>query len=76
MITVHLFEGKVIAHHGTKQMELNCTAEQYKAGKLAYETGSMMQVAFAFLSPGEREFLISGTTPAEWAAMFGDEEDA
>jgi hypothetical protein len=38
----------------------------------------MVQDAFPHLSADEREFLMSGATPAEWADVFadnGDEED-
>jgi hypothetical protein len=33
-----------------------------------------MQSAFYFLDADAREFLISGTTPEEWRAMFGEPE--
>lgn len=35
---------------------------------------NMIQDAFPELSSDDREFLISGSTPAEWDKMFGDEE--
>lgn len=58
---------------GEKQMQINCTAEQYLEGLEKYKKGAMMQSAFHFLNAEEREFLISGTTPEEWARMFPEE---
>jgi hypothetical protein len=38
--------------------------------------GKPVQVAFSFLSPDEREFILSGTTSSEWENMFtGQDED-
>lgn len=56
------------------EMEIDCTPEQYLAGLEAYKKGSFMQDAFSFLKADEREFLISGLTPAAWEKMFGKEE--
>lgn len=39
------------------------------------ERGNYLQEALRFLSADEREFLLTGTTPDEWAAMFPDEGD-
>lgn len=38
------------------------------------QVGEHVQYAFDFLSPDEREFLISGITPGEWDRIFKDEE--
>lgn len=38
--------------------------------------GAYIQTAFVFLSPEEREFLLTGITPDEWNAMFKDDDDA
>lgn len=37
----------------------------------AYEAGALAQNAFPMLSEPEREFLISGTSPEGWRALFG-----
>jgi len=58
-----------------KLMTLNCSLEVFEKGLEKYKRGAMMQDAFPFLSADEREFLISGTTPEEWAEMFGNAED-
>ena len=48
---------------------LNIPLDNYKAWK----SGEFAQNAFSFLSIDEREFVISGTTPKEWEAMFQEE---
>lgn len=35
----------------------------------------LIQEAFPDLSPGQREFLLTGITPDEWDSMFGIVED-
>lgn len=37
-----------------------------------WRTGALIQNVFPELSSDEREFLISGTTPAEWNKLFGE----
>lgn len=37
--------------------------------------GAYVQRAFDFLTPDEREFLMTGITPAEFNAMFPDPDD-
>jgi hypothetical protein len=34
----------------------------------------LIQEAFPYLSKGDREFIMSGITPEEWNATFGEEE--
>lgn len=43
------------------------TGDQIKA----YHEGAYVQKAFPTLGDEEREFIISGTTPSEWKALFG-----
>lgn len=40
---------------------------------LAYERGALMQEAFPYLTPDEREFLMTGLTPEEWEEIFPPE---
>jgi hypothetical protein len=51
------------------------TYDQFLFAKDAFAKGALVQDAFPFLSPDEREMLISGTHPECWTAMFGDEDD-
>ena len=55
----------------TNTMALPITEEEYRwflRGEL------LVQEAFPDMDIGQREFLISGITPEEWEAAFGDEE--
>lgn len=36
--------------------------------------GAYLQDALGFLSPDEREFLLTGITPAKWGAIFPPED--
>ncbi len=59
------FSGKL------NRMELPITVEQYEK----WTTGELLiQEAFPHLNPGEREFIMTGITPAEWDAMFRTED--
>lgn len=51
-------------------LEINCTEEEIAAWA---NSSQLIQDAFPHLSPGEREFLLSGITPDEWEKLF--EED-
>lgn len=52
-------------------MVLDVTEEQLQR----FERGEFAQDVFPNLSAGEREFLITGTTPEEWAKIFPPEEE-
>jgi hypothetical protein len=56
----------------TNTMELDITEEQMFNWK---HKGMLIQLAMPNLSPDEREFLISGTTPEDWDKMFPPEEE-
>jgi hypothetical protein len=55
----------------TNQMDLNITPDQIER----WQAGELIQNAMPNLSIEEREFLMTGTTPEEWKAVFGDEDD-
>ena len=40
----------------------------------SYVNGSLVQNAFPRLTASEREFILTGITPAEWDQMFGIED--
>jgi hypothetical protein len=58
-----ILSGKVHA------MSLPITEEQYTA----WEQGTLVQDAMPHLTPDEREFIMTGITPEEWAETFGEE---
>ncbi|MCX6213750.1 hypothetical protein [Spirosoma sp.] len=49
---------------------LPCTLEQFEEGRRKARQGDLMQDAFPFLTPPDREFLISGIPPLQWAELF------
>lgn len=53
-------------------MELDITQEQLTAWE--QNPNMLIQHAFPNLSAAEREFLLTGSTNAEWNEVFGDEE--
>ena len=64
-----LITRKSLISGNTNTMSLPITEEQYTA----WEQGTLVQVAMPHLSPDEREFVMSGITPEEWAETFGEE---
>lgn len=53
--------------------ELDITMEQW----LRWDNGQgpHVQDCFPHLSADDREFILTGVTPEEWEAAFGDEEE-
>lgn len=49
------------------------TDELLQKGLDARANGALIQDAFPFLNADEREFIMTGTTPEKWDAMFGGE---
>jgi len=59
----------------THTMEFDLTPEQFEASHNAWRSGVLIQNAFPTLTAGEREFIKTGISPAEWANLFGTEEE-
>lgn len=53
-------------------LDIAITPEEWKRWK---EDGELLQNVCPHLSKDDREFLISGCTPEEWKAAFGNGED-
>ena len=51
--------------------EIDVTADQLRR----LECGHLIQDVLPHLSADDREFLITGSTPEEWAAVFPDEDE-
>ena len=64
-----LITRKSLISGNINSMSLPITEEQYNA----WEQGTLVQVALPHLSPDEREFVMTGITPEEWADNFGEE---
>ena len=64
-----LITRKSLISGNINSMSLPITEEQYTA----WEQGTLVQVAMPHQTPDEREFVMSGITPEEWAETFGEE---
>ena len=53
----------------THTREVNVTHQEIAA----WHAGALIQDAMPFLSDDDREFIMSGITPEEWDARFGEE---
>ena len=54
----------------TSAMNIDITQAQLDA----WVDGSLIQDVMPDISADEREFIMTGTTPDEWDAMFGEDE--
>lgn len=76
-LTIELTELGTVATNVTvdgKTIRVNWPIRVIADGIRAWIAGAYLQDALRFLSADEREFLLTGTTPDEWNAMFPDEE--
>lgn len=53
----------------------NVTVEQMAYGAAQYAGGKLIQQAYPFLTPSEREFLMTGMTDDEWNEVFQTADD-
>jgi hypothetical protein len=53
----------------------NVTEGEMNEGYALYRGGALIQRAFPFLNADQREFLMTGTYPEEWDAMWAEEEE-
>ena len=58
-----------------RQAQINCSYQQYEEAIRAYKEGGVIQDVFDFLTPGEREFLLTGMTQEEWDRMSELEDE-
>lgn len=66
-----LITRKSLTSGKTHTREVPCTQEQLDA----YARGALLQNAFPNLSKEDREFIKTGITPEEWAAIFPPDGD-
>lgn len=62
---VSIFSGKA------NVIDLPVTEEQLER----WEGGELIQNVFPNLTPDQREFLMTGITPTEWDAKFGEDDE-
>jgi hypothetical protein len=53
---------------------LGCDIAEFVNAFYHWSKGLLIQDAFPWLTPDEREFIKTGITPEEWKAAFGDFE--
>ena len=58
--------------HCEKEFEIHVNKDDYKEWT---DNGTLIQQAMPYLTPGERELLISGTCDECWDRMFGDNDE-
>lgn len=56
-------------------MDLPLTEAEYQAGQQKRADGALIQNAFPGLNPDQREFILTGITPEEWAETFGGDDE-
>jgi hypothetical protein len=54
-------------------MEMPMRASRFRLCLTKWQRGAMIQNVFPDLDADQREFLMTGITPAEWAIMFKEE---
>lgn len=58
-----------------QEMTMPIDFYQFQSCYEAWEAGAYIQSAFEELDDNQREFLLTGMTPADWESIFGLEED-
>lgn len=54
-----------------RTLEIMCSEADYKA----WENGALIQNVMGYLSPADREYIISGATQSDWDMLFKDTEE-
>lgn len=54
-----------------RTLEIMCSEADYKA----WENGALIQDVMSYLSPADREYIISGATQSDWDMLFKDTEE-
>lgn len=71
-----LDEGKTLIEFDSKSIIVDEPWERINQGWYNWSMKGMhIQEAFPFLSPAEREFILTGITEREWALLFGEGEE-
>jgi len=65
-------QSKLTGKHNSMVVPL--PREAFEDGLAAWATGALIQDAFPTRNANQREFVLTGTTPEEWDAAFGEDE--
>ena len=68
-------EGCVTRIGGRAMLFPGVTLEQMRVANKEYMSGAYIQDAYNFLTPAQREFLMTGLTPGQWDGLFAEEEE-
>ena len=66
--------GVIVTVRGRSMSFPRASFDQMRQGHKDYLGGLKVQDAFPFLSPNEREFLMTGMLPEEWEEAFPEED--
>jgi hypothetical protein len=67
---------KTVISQGGKRIIVDCSLEEISERWYNWQMkGQLIQNAFSNLNNEQREFLITGITPAEWDETFKDEQE-
>jgi hypothetical protein len=55
----------------TRTLEIMCSKADYEA----WERGALIQNVMGYLSPADREYIMTGATQEDWDKLFGEMED-
>ena len=72
MITLH---GRFALTGEATEMVINLTSEAFKVAHAQWQDGMLIQNAFPTLDANQREFIMTGMTPALWEKHMGDDDD-
>lgn len=64
-----------IVRRNSKTLVVRHNIERCLQAYLDWLEGKFIQDAFYFFTPDEREFILTGITPQEWARLFGEDND-
>lgn len=68
--------GNTLIQLAMKQITVHHTIDKINDGWYKWTIqGKLIQDAFPFFTPDEREFLITGMTTEDWAKLFGKEDE-
>ena len=73
LISADMRDNTCIISKGKDKITVKANIHDISQAWWNWEHGMLAQQAFHFMSPDERDFLITGLTPEQWNLMFGDE---
>ncbi len=72
MSFTHTMKSRLTGNVSNRVIPMNYV--EFQAAHARWKAGALIQDAFPTLSADDREFIMTGITPEEWAEIFGEEE--